>query len=392
MAKKVQLSKKINGVIHQIYPKTVYDVVVDKNGKTLQQDIKNINSDLEELTESLSAVATSGDYNDLNNKPTIPNAITESTISNWGFAKSTETYTKPSGGIPIGDLKDTVRKSLGKADTAIQEIKTINGQSLAGNGDLLITSQILKFGGVSNAESVIFANAGMPINSTSGIYYFSKYKIFAVCLDTSVLSPTIYTAFFDSNGTYTYEDYQNSVAEEAEIYKHKLYYAEKTKSFYQWDRDNLKETLSLQPSIRTVPFYGNVISDYANITWGEDPSGKILNTIYTLVMPENNASLTPVPRHTVSSPFSWGGGNEQIPVQLLTISGDWVWGVLHIVPSEGPKSSELIPRILSMAVSKTAAPYPAEGNEFTVYTGDNVLEFFGGTPKVYGIATIQKIT
>jgi hypothetical protein len=35
MAKKVQLSKKINGVVHQIYPKTVYDVVVDKNGKTL---------------------------------------------------------------------------------------------------------------------------------------------------------------------------------------------------------------------------------------------------------------------------------------------------------------------------------------------------------------------
>lgn len=53
MAKKVQLSKKINGVAHQIYPKTVYDVVVDKNGKTLQQDITEINSDLERIEDSI---------------------------------------------------------------------------------------------------------------------------------------------------------------------------------------------------------------------------------------------------------------------------------------------------------------------------------------------------
>lgn len=53
MAKKVQLSKKINGVVHQIYPKTVYDIVVDKNGKTLQQDIEAINSDLERIEDSI---------------------------------------------------------------------------------------------------------------------------------------------------------------------------------------------------------------------------------------------------------------------------------------------------------------------------------------------------
>lgn len=53
MAKKVQLSKKINGVVHQIYPKTVYDVVVDKDGKTLQQDITEINSDLERIEDSI---------------------------------------------------------------------------------------------------------------------------------------------------------------------------------------------------------------------------------------------------------------------------------------------------------------------------------------------------
>lgn len=42
---------------------------------------------------SLHAVATSGSYNDLSNKPTIPSAVTESTVSGWGFTKNTGTIT-----------------------------------------------------------------------------------------------------------------------------------------------------------------------------------------------------------------------------------------------------------------------------------------------------------
>ena len=41
----------------------------------------------------LSKVATSGSYNDLSNKPTIPAAVTESTVSNWGFTKNQGTIT-----------------------------------------------------------------------------------------------------------------------------------------------------------------------------------------------------------------------------------------------------------------------------------------------------------
>ena len=44
-------------------------------------------------SEDLAAVATSGDYNDLTNKPTIPSAVTESTVSGWGFTKNTGTVT-----------------------------------------------------------------------------------------------------------------------------------------------------------------------------------------------------------------------------------------------------------------------------------------------------------
>lgn len=70
---------------------------------------------------SLSKVATSGSYNDLSDKPTIPNAVTESTVSGWGFTKNTGTYSKPSTGIPKIDLSNDVQNSLTKADSALQE-------------------------------------------------------------------------------------------------------------------------------------------------------------------------------------------------------------------------------------------------------------------------------
>jgi len=37
-------------------------------------------------------------------KSEIPAAVTESTVSVWGFTKNTGDYTKPSGGIPASDL------------------------------------------------------------------------------------------------------------------------------------------------------------------------------------------------------------------------------------------------------------------------------------------------
>ena len=63
--------------------------------------------------------ATSGDAM-IKNKPTIPAAVTESTVSGWGFTKNTGTYSKPSTGIPKDDLASAVQSSLEKADTALQ--------------------------------------------------------------------------------------------------------------------------------------------------------------------------------------------------------------------------------------------------------------------------------
>ena len=78
----------------------------------------------------------SGSYNDLTNKPTIPSAVTESTVSGWGFTKNTGTYNKPSTGIPKSDLASSVQTSLGKADTALQTHQDISGKvdKVAGKG------------------------------------------------------------------------------------------------------------------------------------------------------------------------------------------------------------------------------------------------------------------
>jgi hypothetical protein len=68
----------------------------------------------------LKTVATTGSYDDLINKPTIPSAVTETTVSNWGFTKNNGTYSKPNNGIPKSDLESSVQQSLSKADTALQ--------------------------------------------------------------------------------------------------------------------------------------------------------------------------------------------------------------------------------------------------------------------------------
>ena len=138
--------------------------------------------------QELSSVATSGDYNDLSNKP---DNVVESTVSGWGFTKNPGTITSVSANgttiassgaanIPaattskygvtklssstnststtlaatasavksaydlasskqdvISDL-DQIRNQANLGATAIQSVKTINGQSIIGTGDLVI--------------------------------------------------------------------------------------------------------------------------------------------------------------------------------------------------------------------------------------------------------------
>lgn len=60
-------------------------------------------------------------------KGELPEQVTESTVSGWGFTKNTGTYSKPSSGIPKDDLNDDIKDSLDKADTALQEHQSLEG-------------------------------------------------------------------------------------------------------------------------------------------------------------------------------------------------------------------------------------------------------------------------
>lgn len=85
--------------------------------------------------KNLAAVATSGSYNDLTDKPdggadiTVDSALsTSSTNPVQNKVVTAElnkkgTYSKPSTGIPKSDLANDVQESLGKADTALQSFE-----------------------------------------------------------------------------------------------------------------------------------------------------------------------------------------------------------------------------------------------------------------------------
>lgn len=86
-------------------------------------------ADAGELVEQkdLSKVATSGDYDDLENKPNIPAEVTKQTVVDWGFG----TYTKPNNGIPASDLDPNVflqGEKGDKGDTGAQGPKGEDGE------------------------------------------------------------------------------------------------------------------------------------------------------------------------------------------------------------------------------------------------------------------------
>lgn len=96
---------------------------------TLLNDKQNVISSSNklsaELISGLSSVATSGSYNDLSNKPTIPSEVTETTVSNWGFTKNTGTITGitmngtskgTSGVVDLGTVITSHQDISGKAN------------------------------------------------------------------------------------------------------------------------------------------------------------------------------------------------------------------------------------------------------------------------------------
>lgn len=107
----------------------------------------------------------SGNYNDLTNKPTIPSAITESTVSGWGFTKNTGTYSKPSDGIPKSDLASAIQTSLDKANTALQSLPShthnyAGSSSAGGAANSVKTNLTIKLNGGATEGTNLFTFNG----------------------------------------------------------------------------------------------------------------------------------------------------------------------------------------------------------------------------------------
>lgn len=83
------------------------------------------------ITDAQEAITSTNklDYSLIANTPTIPTELSQLAedaehrlVTDTEKASWSGKYTKPQGGIPISDLTPSVQESLGKADTAIQEI------------------------------------------------------------------------------------------------------------------------------------------------------------------------------------------------------------------------------------------------------------------------------
>lgn len=139
----------------------------------------------------------SGNYNDLTNKPTIPDAVTESTVSGWGFTKNTGTYVKPSDGIPAADIAANAVSTMYTATipangwTAHSNFadQTINVTGLLTSDNLMVD---LNLAGVSAVSTLESCNAFMGTVlkmacNTNGKLYIATIEPSAIDIPIKIL-------------------------------------------------------------------------------------------------------------------------------------------------------------------------------------------------------------
>ena len=169
MAKIAKLQKEVDGVLNTIYPSTITEAVINiKNSKSLKDELTDINNkiptktsditndsgyitkDVGNLTNysttntvnqainnavsskvdisSISTVATSGDYKDLNNKPIIPSKTSELT-NDSNYITSSAVDTKISSAIAsVYRVKGTVSNysSLPTSNVTIGDVYNLS--------------------------------------------------------------------------------------------------------------------------------------------------------------------------------------------------------------------------------------------------------------------------
>lgn len=96
----------------------------------------------------LAKVATSGSYNDLSDTPTIPPAVTERTVSSWGFTKNT------------GTITEVKMNGVSKGANGIVDLGTVitEHQDISGKQDEITDLDTIRSGakkGATSAQGVL---------------------------------------------------------------------------------------------------------------------------------------------------------------------------------------------------------------------------------------------
>ena len=112
---------------------------------------------------TLGKVATSNSYNDLDNKPTIPSAVTETTVSGWGFTKNAGTVTQVKvNGTAKSPTNGVV--DLGTVITAHQSLASyIKGLSVSGK-TITYTKGDNTTGKITTQDTTYSAGTGITIS------------------------------------------------------------------------------------------------------------------------------------------------------------------------------------------------------------------------------------
>ena len=161
--------------------------IPDISGK--QDIISETNKLSASLVSGLATVATSGSYNDLTDKPTIPAAVTESTVSNWGFTKNTGTVTSVAvkmNGEEKGKVTSSGTIDLGTVITSHQDIS--GKANLAGNNTF------------TGGQTITGENGGYSINASGSV----KGSWLQSGILGHVSSSTGKVCVFTANGTIYY--------------------------------------------------------------------------------------------------------------------------------------------------------------------------------------------
>lgn len=164
--------------------------------------------------EDVAAVAKTGNYNDLTDKPTIPSAVTESTVSGWGFTKNAGTITGVSAngtsvatsGVANIPAASTSKYGVTKLSSATDSTST----SLAATASAVKAAYDLADGKVG--ESDIFENKNAGIIKAEALYNDKSQGGLIYALPTSrLVEDDEYDDILTSHSQIFYGNAQNQI-------------------------------------------------------------------------------------------------------------------------------------------------------------------------------------